>query len=131
MHGCAQGHVVYGWQEDEIDVLLDTSCLDNRLEVYWMEQIRNNGGSPIYGIECQVEPLTGTPCISPEDQITVKNAFVKYTLARCDKYPELNDVQVKKNKKTKIVENLVKKNKLGYFVCISGDIESYRDLYSI
>ena len=55
MHGCAQGHVVYGWQEDEIDVLLDTSCLDNKLEVYWMEQIRNNGGSPIYGIECQVE----------------------------------------------------------------------------
>ena len=96
-----------------------------------MEQIRNSGVSPIYGIECQVEPLTGTPCISPEDQITVKNAFAKYTLARCDIDTKLNDVPVKKNKKTKIVENLVKKNKLGYFVCISGDIESYCDLYCI
>lgn len=128
MHGCAQGHVVYGWQEDEENVLLDTNCLDNELEVYWIEKIRNTGVSPIYGIECQVEPLTGTPCISPEDQITVKNAFAKYTLARGDIDTKLDDVPVKKNKKTKIV---VKKNKPGYFVCISGDIESYRDLYSI
>lgn len=117
MHGCAHGHVVYGWQEDEDNELLDMDCLDNKLEVYWIDQIRNCGVSPIYGIECQVEPLTGTPCISHEDKISVKNAFEIYTLARVD-------VQ-KGNKK------IVKKNKMGYFVCISGDMEIYYDVYSI
>lgn len=126
-----RGYVVYGWQEDKPGVFIDMECLNNELEVYWIEEIKSYGFSPVYGIECQVEPITGTIFIDTESKDCVKKAFERYTQSMCDKVIDLDHVQENK-RKTKTVKNkTIKKNQLGYFVCVSGDIEICDEPYSI
>lgn len=78
MHGCAEGHVIYGWHEDEEDKFIDLDSADNLFEIFFEEQIKNTGCTPIYGIECAMDKTTGIAKLDEKSKKIVRKAFRQY-----------------------------------------------------
>ena len=112
MHGCARGDVVYRWHEDEDDKMIDFRKTSHPFEMYFDDQVRDHGGTPIYGKPCELDKTTGKSVLDEESKTIVRNAFALY-------------------KKLKESEGTKVKSEVGFFVAISGDMEYSRTGYEV
>ena len=108
MHGCYDGYMFFGFNENETDNIIDPDWLYQTypdIQVFATNVVRNYLGVACYGIRCKTDIVTGMPIISAEEKQKVTefyNAFVLYKTTMAD------------GKKIKPIN-------LGYYIGISGD----------
>ncbi len=110
MYGCAEGSVVYGWNQGDEENKI--SCKDIEsvgLSIFTTEIIRGHMCEAVYGISCYLNEETGIAGIAEENKKKVRDVFHKYISEDCSE----DDVT------------------LGFRVCISGHDESHRTLIAL
>lgn len=112
MHGCAEGHVVYGWHEDDRNTVIDLDSADIIFDVYFDEQVKDTGCTPIYGLKCKLDKTTGKAVLDEESKDFVEKAFNRY-------------------KKLKESGGIKVKSEVGYFVGIQGNMEHCLTKYAL
>lgn len=56
MYGCANAFVIYGWKEEDRDVVIDAKWLRaNGIELFASDFVRNTAGNAIYGVRCDLD----------------------------------------------------------------------------
>lgn len=93
-------------------MMIDFGGTSHPFEMYFDEQIRDHGCTPIYGKPCKLDKTTGKAELDEESKTTVRNAFELY-------------------KKLKESEGTKVKSEVGFFVVISGDMEYSRTPYEV
>ncbi len=77
MYGCIDGHVIFGFYNEDRDEMLSKKFLEDfGIEAYTIDVVRLYCGSFVYGIKCSfLNRKTGIPEIAQEDLDKVKKAF--------------------------------------------------------
>ena len=103
MYGCADGHVIYGWREDDEDTVIDMDA-DHPFELYYDGQVKCYGCRPIYGIACELDETTGVVNLDEKSKKRVRK---------------------EKSEGTEV------KSELGFHLGISGDMENCGSEYTL
>ena len=110
MFGCAEGHVIYGWREDDEDTVIDMDA-DHPFELYYDEQVKGFGCTPIYGIEYELDKTSGLN-LDEKSKKRMRKAFRRYK-------------RFKKSEGTEV------KSEVGFHLGISGDMENCGSEYTL
>jgi hypothetical protein len=119
MFGCANAVLIYGWIENNSDLMLDPEWLETNypfIDYYASETVRNHMYSACYGITCKLD-TDGNIIIDNENKEAVQQLYTLWC-----KYQE------KKKKKNKLANKLPV---LGFHLVISGDFEWQHKYYTI
>jgi len=107
MHGCCMGYVIYGFQENESNRMIDSE---------WMEEYYSGVSHfaadeyLLYGFVCQLNRETGIPTLS-EGTKQVVNKLYRHFLT--SKNLTTNDVPI------------------GYYVVVDGDYDLTHESYTL
>jgi hypothetical protein len=101
MHSCYNSYIVFGWEEDDRNQVIDEFWLDEHfkdIEIYVSDVVKNYAGNAIYGISCNLNTSTGQAVIEDKYRSKVEEAY-------------------------KIIENTSnrKLTPLGFHLALSGD----------
>jgi len=78
MHGVFDAHIIYGFSEDNRDMMINWEWLDDNFDcisMFAVDVVRNYLGNACYGIVCNINNDTGEVIISPEDKDHVENLY--------------------------------------------------------